>query len=181
MYVYEHSASLWKSSIHAQTCKLKIECLKKWKICWACMYVWNSLACQGKSNIHAQTYTLNHHEQIKQWWCLRVYVWKPSACHGKWNIHAQTYMLNHHTKLKKCRFVSVYVWAWMFENPLPVMKNETYTFKHKTLKIRVSVYVWKPSVLWWKWKIHTCLAALNHSAMQPLVLENESRYQWLLI
>ena len=60
-----------------------------------------------------------------------MYVSKPSACHGKRNLNAQTYTLNFHSKTEQHSTQEALHYVCMFENPLPVMENETYTLENE--------------------------------------------------
>ena len=60
-----------------------------------------------------------------------MYVSKPSACHGN-----ETYTFKHTRselidKAPKSETQEALHYVCMFENPLPVMENETYTLEHE--------------------------------------------------
>ena len=82
------------------------------------------------------------------------------------NIHTCLSEISH-----KCFQESTNKHVCMFENPLPVIKNEPYTLKQIIMKnqkmvvfkrVCLSVYVWKPSACHGKRNIYAQTYTLNH-------------------
>ena len=129
------------------------------------MYVClKTLACHRKPYIHAQTYTLENYVFGTWEYGLSMYVCLKTIClswrvkHTRSNIHASAS-------------------ACMFENPLLVMENDTYTLKHtrssiflKSLSVDVcltpvSIYVCMSEV-----SKHVCMFPSIYVCLRPQII-----------